>query len=608
MGALRLTSVGVFFGLILGGYIALAGRTAYLQTVVRKDIQAKAERQQQMRETLPARRGSVFDATGQLLAGSVQVDIAFVDPRFMLQQYELRTEGADQLNTDITRLAEVLGLNPFDLRQTIVEKSSQRYVEIKRHLTSDVAQQVRRLRLPGVGVGKANERRYPMGTLAAHVIGAVGTDGQGLEGVELRYDKTLAGQNGTRRAVRDAARRSVSTAAEDYVPPVHGRHVVLTIDSRIQLIAERELKATARFFGASSAQVVVLDPRTGAVVALANYPSYNPQTIGLSTAEQRTNAALVLPYEPGSTIKPYIVARALETGSTRLNQVWPINSKTWRTDYGRTIEDVFHYGPLSTWDVIVRSSNIGMSMIAAAMGQPRLHEALTLFGFGKTTGIDLPGEGAGALRPLNRLTRHSTESLAQGYELLITPLQMVEAMCIVANGGQRVRPYVLEGVLREDGLLEQITQREAPLRVLSEQTAADMLRVMADTPVRGTARNARSDVYNLFGKTGTAHRAVDGRYNSTNYVASFVGGAPYEDPRLVIALVVRDPQRSLSHFGGIVAAPAAGRILRQSLEALGVPPSPQLPLPPETVIATLNRFDPKAYEKRSVETVLGQVD
>jgi cell division protein FtsI/penicillin-binding protein 2 len=242
-----------------------------------------------------------------------------------------------------------------------------------------------------------------------------------------------------------------------------------------------------------------------------------------------------------------------------------------------------------------------MSQLVEKMGNAQLHAGLSSFGFGKPTDIDLPGEGKGILRPVRKWSRASPESLAQGYELLVTPLQMARAMCAMANGGRLVTPHVVRGTLDDAGtdVAALVGKRPAMIAsVVRDGSANGVRRVLADIPIRGTATKGRSDVYNLFGKTGTAHRAVDGRYDTTHYTSSFVGGAPYEAPRLVVAFVVHDPDKSKGHYGGIVAAPAASRVLERSLQYLNVPPSPPLAPPSPEIASLLHEFSAKLYEKK----------
>jgi cell division protein FtsI/penicillin-binding protein 2 len=594
--------------LVIGlGLTALLARVAWLQTHGRERTLAQAQRQQHQSNALKARRGTIFDATGNVLAGTVQTRTVFVDPRFLLNAYQRDGRSLVAMDEALDRLAEMLGLDPFELATRISENQHRRYIAIAENVDDALADAVRDLRIPGVGMVPVNVRYYPMGALAGHVLGTIGRDdaGQwdrGLEGLELQFDATLAGQDGRKRAMRDARRRQIAVAEDDYTPPDHGRHLVLTLDAQIQMIVEEELDRTCREFRAKRGEVILMDPRTGDILAMANWPRFNPQNLEDSTPDMRRNRCLTDPYECGSVIKPFLIGPALAERLTRADEIWPVPGITYRTDYGRRITDVHHYGPLTTWDGLVKSSNIVSAMIAERMGQPKLHQALRSSGFGSRTGIELPGEDPGLVRPLRQWTRHSTHSVAQGYELLVTPLQMVRAMAIYANGGRLVQPRIVKGVLDADGTL--IAQNQgAEIRMLPQVvdpvTAAEVKRILADVPVRGTGTRARSHTWNLFGKTGTAHVAVNGRYDEQTYTANFIGGAPAEDPRLVIVFIVHEPDRSISHFGGTVSAPGAMRILERTLAYLQVPASPQLPLPPEHIRPKLVNFNPNAYRQRT---------
>ncbi|MEM8875662.1 MAG: penicillin-binding protein 2 [Planctomycetota bacterium] len=560
--------------LALGG---LLGRTAFLQSAGATAAEY-AERQHDATATLAARRGSIFDARGQLLAANVTAQDAFVDPKFFLEQ---NPDPADR-DAAIDALAEILLVDPLTLAQKIGRRPDARFVVIAEHLAEDQRRAIADIGIKGIGLSDSPRRLYPAGSLAAHVLGSVGSDGNGLEGIELARDGTLHGTPGKTRQVLDARRRPLLLAAADLTPPHHGRHLVLTLDANIQRIVEEELAATCREHNAKTGQAVVMDPRTGDIVALAVWPSYDPSAPGDVQTDLRRNRAIVDPYEPGSVLKPFIVAAAIDDGLTTPAEVWPINGATWRTSYGRTITDVYGYHNLNTWDVVVKSSNVGMSMLGNRMGNDGLHDALGDFGFGQRGGLGLPGEGAGMVLPLRRWTKYSTESISQGYEMLATPLQLVRAVSAIANNGWLPTPRVVKGTLDENGGL--MPEPSKPMRqAVSPEAAAWLRRIMADVPVRGTGKKARSDTYHFFGKTGTAHQAVDGKYDEEHYAASFVGGGPYEAPRLTIALVVHEPDKSVAHFGGIVAAPTAGRILERSLAYLEVPPSQELPEYPADV-------------------------
>ena len=586
----RATAILAVIALLL---LALVGRVYHLQRTAAAVI-ARADRQQHQSEILPARRGGIFDRNGLMMAGTRQTRTLFADPKFLFEQSAAAGEALDQLDKKLDALAAIIGQDGFDLAALLGRRHGDRFVKLAEKVDDDAAEKIGTLDLPGLGFVPSNERIYPMGDLAAHVLGGVGGEGVGLEGLEHSCEKVLAGRDGRKRTRTDVRGRPVEADADEYQPPVHGRHVVLTIDATIQRAAEQELAAACEGFGATGGNVVVMDPKTGEVLALANWPTFDPKDIGNVTPEVRRDRALTDPYEPGSTMKPFTASAALAEGITRPDEIFPIHGPTWKTPYGRTITDTHPYDQLPLWDVLVKSSNIGMSMLGERMGNPRLNEALRAFGFGRPSGIDLPGEGGGLVKPLAKWGKFTTDSVSQGYEVLVTPLQMARAMGAIANGGKLVEPSVVRGVLDDAGRLTDVREgKPGPLvaQVVPPWAADTVRRILADVPIRGTATHARLTGWTLFGKTGTAHAAVDGKYDHTHYTASFIGGAPLEDPRLVICLVVRNPDKAKGHYGGLVAAPAASRILRRALTYLHVPPSGPVPPPPPSVAAVLYQED-----------------
>ena len=442
-----------------------------------------------------------------------------------------------------------------------------------------------------------------MGSLAAHVLGGTGKDGHGLEGIELKFEKLLAGKDGWERKLKDAQRRAIGVDADDYLPPQHGQHLMLTIDANLQMIAEQELASSCKDFHAKCGEIVVMDPNTGELLALANWPTFDPNTLETVRDNRvRLNRCLTDPYEPGSTIKPFIVGPALEWNQTTLTEVWHIPGIHYTTPYGRTITDVHHYGDLVTWDVLVKSSNIGMSMLGERMGNTRLRRALAGWGFGHTTGIELPAENPGKLNPLPKWTKYTTESASQGYEVMITPLQLCRAFCSYANGGKLVQPTIVRGVLDPDGKLvakTTLAQLDVLPQVLDPQNAKKVHDILCDVVIRGTAAgHGRSNIWNIYGKTGTAHM-IDGRhYSKTKYTSSFICAAPAENPRLVVAFIVHEPDKASGYYGGTVTAPGAKHFLERALTYLQVPSSPELQPPPENISHLLWNFEAKAYKRK----------
>jgi len=592
----------VVLSILLGLFVVMVGRVAYLQTYGREKTIGRADRQQHEHRVLPARPGNIFDRNGLVMAGTVETKTLFVDPKFMQAYYQQPGHSLAEMDVALAKLGQLIEKTSYELAQLLSDRAGSRFIKIAKELDDPTVAAIEKLDLPGVGVVPAFERSYPMGSLAAHVLGGCGADGVGLDGLELKYHSLITGKDGFEYETKNARRQPIGVDSDNYMAPQPGQHLVLSIDANIQLMAEQELAETVEHFRAKRGEVVVMDPYTGNVLALANYPTFNPQMVGEAPPEDRRNNALVGPFEPGSIFKPYIASPAFMLHVTVPWEMWTIPGIVWHTPYGRAVTDVHHYGNLCTWDGLVKSSNILMSMLGERMGNTRLYAAITSFGFGKKTGIDLPGENCGKVSPLKKWTHYSTESVSQGYEVLVTPLQICRAFCAIANGGRLVTPRVVLSTLDANG---QVVSRQPDPdfdklpRVIDETTAATMRRILADVVIRGTAKGYRSRVYNIFAKTGTAH-IVEGRgYSETRFNSSFTASAPYEHPRIVVAFLIHEPDRSIAHYGGAVAAPGACRLIDRALTYMDVPSSPDLPLPPDQVQRVLWEYNSKEYVDRS---------
>jgi cell division protein FtsI (penicillin-binding protein 3) len=596
---------------VIAAFVALVGRVAYLQTYGRERTIRQAERQQHQMQVLPARPGCIYDRNGILMAGTVETRTLYIDPRMTTAVQDSFPEDGKQvaaLDDSIDTLSKLIHRKPAELSQLFSNRSDARFLRIAEGLDDATADAITKLNLPGTGIISAPRRFYPMAPIAVHLLGSVRKDGVGLEGLELSYAKELAGKDGFECVLKDSHRRPIGVAAEDYQPPQHGEHLILTIDANIQTIAEEELEKTCTLHAAVTGEVVVMDPRNGEVLALANWPKFDPAHEDPKRPEIRRNRAITDRYEPGSTIKPFIVGPALQWGVTRPEEVFHTGGSRYHTPYGRTISDVHGYEDLCLWDVLVKSSNIGMSMLGERLGNHRLYTALTGWHFGQPTGVELPGEVGGTLHDLKHWDRRSTESVSQGYELTVTPMQLCRAFCAYANGGRLVTPHIVKSILDASGNVqpgyEAVELTDQP-QIVSPQTAALVKRILADVPLRGTAENlgVKSTTWNIFGKTGTAYISEGKRgYSTSRYHSSFVAGAPAESPRLVIAFVVHDPKKD-GHFGGAVAGPGASQVLQRSLAYLQVPPSPDLPMPPDDVIPVLQGFKPEKQYARTPDVV-----
>lgn len=589
--------------LIVALFATMVGRVAYLQTYGRESTISRSDRQQHLIMTIHTRRGGIWDRNGLVMAGSIQTHNLFVDPKFMQDCFQEDGHSLVEMDEAIDKLAKIIDRDPFEISKLLGDRATSRFVKVAENLDDGTVEQIRALDLPGVGIDSSSARCYPMGSLAAHVLGGCGADGNGLDGLELKYNGLLSGRDGFAREMKDAQRRPIGVDAQDYLPPQHGQHLVLTIDANLQMIAEQELRDAVEHVHSDRGEFVAMDPWTGEVLALANYPTFNPQTLSDSTPNLRRDSALVAPYEPGSTFKPFIAGPAFMWQVTTPWEVWQIPGITWFTPYGRAITDVEHYGNLCTWDGLVKSSNILMSQLSERMGNARLHRAISSFGFGRRTGIDLPGEDPGVVYSLSKWTRKSTESVAQGYEVMVTPLQLARAFCVFANGGKLVSPHLLLGTVDPQG---NILSRQKPRnfdslpQVIDSDTAAEMRRILCDVVIRGTAEGMRSKIWNVSGKTGTAHIAVAHGYSPTRFNSSFMCMAPYENPRIVVVCVIHDPDRTIAHYGGKVAAPAAVKFMERALTYMEVPSSPDLPLPSPQMASVLWDYSEKDYTDRNV--------
>ena len=546
--------------------IAIEGRLVHLQIVRYDDFVERAENQQERAIETPARRGEILDRDGRVLAYDVAADTIIAEPR-----------DVEDPKATAERLCAVMACTTDqEKRFESIFARDTAFAYVERQISSRVAERIRDLDLGGIGFLKENRRYYPNGTLAAHLLGHVGVDNQGLHGLESLYEETLAGEPGRILVRRDAQRQAFHRVERR---PTAGVSLELTIDSYIQHIAERELRATVREHDAEGGSVVILDPRTGDILALANEPTFNPNAWTGVTSDARRNRATQDVYEPGSTFKIVTASAALEEQVVRLDDVIDVSPGVIYYG-GRPIRDVRNYGSLSFADVIVKSSNVGTSQIGVALGADRLSRYVRRFGFGQTSSRDFPGESRGIVHDASRLREGALARVAMGYNISVTPLQMAVAMNAIANGGERMAPRLIRAELR-GGVREEIPVRVVE-RAIKAQTAAKMTRIMEDVVSRGTARQARIPGYAAAGKTGTAEKILPGGgYSKTNHVASFGGFVPSTRPELTIMVVID----GVARFGGSVAGPAFRRIGEAALQHLGVPPNVEAPrrmlVPPE---------------------------
>lgn len=573
------------FVIIAGLLLAGAGRLAYLEQARGAELRRKAERQHTAQTVIPALRGEILDTRGRVLAGSVRRPSIFADPsnvedpRFAAESFAL-----------------VLGLDARALEQLLRERRESGFVWVKRDVSPSERAEFEKVRtarrLYAFDVQDEPWRTYPLGRVAAHVLGFVGKDQHGLAGVEQACDAVLAGRDGRRRSTVDVQRRRLLLEPEDFTPPQDGASVVLTIDAHIQQRVEAHLRNAVTQHKAVWGTAVVMDPQTGEVLGMATIPDFDPlQPIpeGLD-ARQRARSAELLrnrgvsdSYEPGSIFKPFIIGEALQLGLTRLDETFVINGPA-RSFGRRIIHDTHTYTALPLWEVISKSSNIGAAMVGGRLGNDLLHACVRRFGFGDPTGILLPGEHAGQVRDFSRWDGYSTHSIPIGQEIAVTPIQVVTAFSVFANGGILYRPRIIRGIVGPGG--ETIADYSRPVairRVLDAQVADRVRReALVETVHSGTGKRAALPDHQAFGKTGTAQIGrPDGRgYIPNKYTGSMLAGAPSDNPRAVVIVSVFMPSGG-AYYGGTVAAPTAGAILADTLAYMQVPPEPRLEEPRE---------------------------
>jgi cell division protein FtsI (penicillin-binding protein 3) len=552
-------------GLFAAWTLAIEARLVYLQVISHDELVARAARQQMRTVQSPAKRGEIHDRHGRLLAYSVDADTVYAVP------HEIEDPTA-------TAAALCRALDDCDRRdrQALSERltGDRQFSYVKRRVTPLEARRVAALGLEGIGFMKESRRFYPNKELAAHVLGYVGVDNVGLGGIEAAYDKIVRGREGTLIVQNDARRRVFGRLERT---PTSGGSLELTIDEPLQHIVERELRAGVDETDADGGSAVVMDPHTGEILALANWPTFNPNAFNTAHEVARRNRAVQDIYEPGSTFKIVTVAAALEEHVMNADTIIDTNPGVIRFP-GRVVDEYGgrNLGVLSLTDVIVKSSNVGAIKIGLRLGIEQMSRYVNRFGFGRPTSSDFPGESPGIVWPAAKLNDSGLASMSMGYQVGVTPLQMAAAMSTVANGGTWIEPRVVKAAVR-DGVrtrVEPAVQR----RAISPETAVRLVPILEAVVERGTAKLAQIPGFTVAGKTGTADKLIGGRYSNSQQNVSFLGFVPSRRPAITVIVMIDTP-RVASDTGGMVAAPIFRRIAEASLRHLGVPPTIN-PAPP----------------------------
>ena len=540
--------LGVVMSVMAACAGALVWRAADLQVLDRGFLQRQGDARYLRDIKVPAHRGMILDRNGEPLAVSTPVVAVWANPKEMLAS---RKGWSD--------LGHLLSESSSALEDRLNRYAQREFVYLKRSVPPDIAGQVAALAIPGVYLQREYHRYYPTGEVSSHIVGFTNIDDHGQEGIELSYDAALRGQVGLRRVLKDRIGRVVEEV-ESIREPEPGQDMRLSIDRRIQYLAYRELKTAVRLRHARAGSAVVLDARTGEVLAMVNQPSFNPNDRGSLRSDRFRNRAVTDTFEPGSTMKPFTVAAALESG-----EYFPSTQVDTRPGYfrvkGLLIRDAHNYGQIDISTIIEKSSNVGISKVALSLPQETLWRMYDQVGFGVSSQCSLPGEVSGQLPFFSDWHESERATISFGYGLSMTAIQLARAYGIFADHG-RIRPVSLFPI-----------DSQAPFeQVTSPRTAREVLGMMESVvSVNGTARRAKVHGYRVAGKTGTVRKIVDGEYSDEHYLSLFAGVAPVSDPRLVMVIVVDEPSVG-GFYGGQVAAPVFSRVMSGALWMMGIPP------------------------------------
>lgn len=541
---------------ILVSALCLEGRLAYLQIYKYGDFSRMANRQQFKAKETSASRGMIMDRDGALLAMNIGLFNVCAHPNMV---------------KDKMRTAAVLSTALGDSYASILAKLSgnRSFVWLARQVPYERSQAVEAMKLEGIEATREQRRFYPDHEMASHVLGFTGIDNQGLNGLECHYNNTLTGKRGLIMAGRDARGRNVLSDDKSVKVFKDGISVVTTIDKNIQHVAQVELEKAFTKYRCKAASIIVMDPATGEILALANYPTFDPNRFAAYPRESWKDRVVNDQFEPGSTFKLITAAAALEEGLVNEEDKFFCENGAYKTDYGRTVTDHEKHGWLTFREVFGYSSNIGMCKLGAKLGKQNLYRYSQKFGFGEVSGIDLPGEVPGLLRPVSKWSGLSMTSIPYGYEISSTPLQVMNAYAAIANGGVLMKPYLVKRLENSEGTALKTFGPKKIRRVCSAKTARRMTELMKWVVEKGTGTAVALPTYPIAGKTGTAYKYMNGRYSKYNYVSSFVGFVPADNPRFAIYVSLDDP-RGL-YWGGYTAGPVFKEVAKRVLAYEMVP-------------------------------------
>lgn len=560
-------------GVLACWVLAIEVRLVVLQVLQHDELSVRAERQQSETQKTPGKRGEIVDRHGRLLAYSVDADTIYAVPTDMADPVAAATQLCQAFDECDRQVREQL-LERLGRKRKNGSLTSFQYV--KRRATPLEAKRVAALDLKGIGFMKESKRFYPNRELAAHLLGYVGTDNAGLHGLEATYDKTVRGREGTMLVQTDARGHAFSRLDR---PPTTGGSLELTIDQQLQFIVERELKAGVEAARADGGTAVAVDPHTGEILAMASWPTFNPNQYAGSSDSALRNRAVQDLYEPGSTFKLVTASAAIEEKVVTPDEIIDVSAGLIRFG-SRVIDDMHRYGPLSFTDVIVKSSNVGAIKVGLKVGPERMGLYIRRFGFGRPSSPDFPSESPGIVWNASKLNDSALASVSMGYQIGVTPLQMAAAASVIANGGTLYEPHVVRATVK--GGVRTPVPPKVVRRAILPETAATLTTIMEGVVTAGTAKAARLVNFTVAGKTGTADKLVNGRYSPSQQNVSFVGFVPSRNPVMTVIVMIDSP-RVGGDTGGAIAAPIFKRIADASLRMMGV--TPTLNQPPPVLVA-----------------------
>ncbi len=549
-------------GFVFLGWMILLARLVQLQGAQRQLMNDRVARQSIFSEVIPARPGEILDRNGHVLAMTITCDSLYVVPDEIAEPWDFAW-----------KVGSILNINTDELYRRLIDNKDKQFLWIKRRIDDAMVQEFRKLNLPKStwGLRREYQRKYPQGGFASHVLGIRNIDNDGKGGLEQSLNALIRGVDGKRVMTRDARGIVMEVAAEHSSSPDHGQTVVSTIDLLMQIETERHVDALMEQWKPVGACAIVMEPFSGDVLAMVSRPGFDPNSLVEVPEAAWKNLAVSAAFEPGSTFKPFIVGWALQEQLLQSDEMIDCSFGAYRMG-PRLLHDHHSYGELSVEDVLVKSSNIGMAKIGERLGLEALYEATRSFGFGRRTGIELPGEIPGLLHSFDRWNVYSLGSIPMGQELAVTPLQLITAHAALANGGRLVRPRLIRGASEDDSIASPASAINA-VRPATDVGAklldAQVARWLVEQPMvqvveRGTGKTAKIPGLSVFGKTGTAQKLdpETGTYSDKAWVLSFICGAPAEDPAVIVLLMVDEPTVPGVHYGGTVAAPTAAKILQ----------------------------------------------